>query len=203
MNVNTVLLSLILCTFCLPVSWAQRVSSLIPSKIYSGPQPNEEIWAELGKLKIKVIVSVDGLKPDLLAAKQRNIRYIHLPIGYAGVSDQRRLELAAVVKQINGPIYVHCHHGQHRGPVAAVIAARGNGLISETKALKFLNQKKTSPNYEGLWKAVRSAAPLSKVSPIEFHEYLPPDKLTTTMAEVDRVWDHIKKFEKKGLFPVT
>lgn len=40
---------------------------------------------------------------------------IHLPIGYNGFDENRRLELVRATRDAiqEGPVYIHCHHGKH------------------------------------------------------------------------------------------
>ena len=92
-------------------------------QVISGGQPEGEAgFAELKGLGIKTIISVDGAKPDLELAKKFGLRYVHLPHGYDGIPEERVEELAKAVRDLPGPIYIHCHHGKHRSPAAASAA---------------------------------------------------------------------------------
>ena len=71
---------------------------------------------------MQTVISVDGAKPDLEAARKHGLRYVHLPHGYDGVPAPRGDELAIALRTLEGPIYVHCHHGKHRSPAAAGVA---------------------------------------------------------------------------------
>src|SRR5262245_19124190 len=47
-------------------------------RIYSGSQPEgNEAFAAIAKLGVKTIVSVDGSKPDVEAARNYGLRYVH------------------------------------------------------------------------------------------------------------------------------
>src|SRR6185369_3881462 len=90
--------------------------------IYSGSEPHgEEAFAGLAKMGIKTILSVDGARPDVELARQHGLRYVHVPIGYDGISPSAGETLAAAAREAQGPLYVHCHHGKHRGPSATAV----------------------------------------------------------------------------------
>jgi protein tyrosine phosphatase (PTP) superfamily phosphohydrolase (DUF442 family) len=92
----------------------------ITNHLYSGSSPEgEEGFRSLQKFGIKTIISVDGARPDVAMAHTYHLRYVHLPFGYDGIPRQRILELAKAVRDLPGPVYIHCHHGKHRGPAAA------------------------------------------------------------------------------------
>ena len=84
----------------------------VTERIYSGSQPEGDAAFEaLKKLGIKTIISVDGSKPDVEAARKFGLKYVHLPIGYDGVATNRLAELTKVTSEVSGPYFVHCHHG--------------------------------------------------------------------------------------------
>ena len=90
--------------------------------VFSGARPrDEQDFAALAKMGVKTIVSVDGVRPDIEAAKKHGLRYIHIPLGYDTVDDRAVGSLTRVAREPLGPLYVHCHHGKHRGPAAAAI----------------------------------------------------------------------------------
>ena len=83
----------------------------------SGSAPEGDIgFEELERMGVKTIISVDGAVPAVERAKARGMRYIHLPIGYNGFDEKRRLELVRATRDAmkDGPVYLHCHHGKHR-----------------------------------------------------------------------------------------
>src|SRR5688572_11354389 len=66
----------------------------ITAQIYSGATPGDDsAFADLAARGIKTIISVDGASPDVEAAKKFGLRYVHLPMGYDGISTNRALEL--------------------------------------------------------------------------------------------------------------
>ena len=54
-----------------------------------GAEPHEDVaFAELAELGVRTVVSVDGAKPQADAARHHGLRYVHIPIGYDGVSEE-------------------------------------------------------------------------------------------------------------------
>src|SRR5947208_13492334 len=52
-------------------------------RVFSGAQPEgPEGFASLRRLGVTTILSVDGARPDVEAARRAGLRYVHLPIGY-------------------------------------------------------------------------------------------------------------------------
>src|SRR5262245_50112426 len=107
----------------------------IHPKVISGGLPEgDAAFAELIALGVKTVISVDGAQPDVASARRFGLRYIHLPHGYDGVPPERMKELAKAVRDLPGPIYIHCHHGKHRSPAAAAVACVGAGLLAPSAA---------------------------------------------------------------------
>ena len=124
-------------------------------RLAQGAQPEgEQAFANLAALGFKVVVSVDGAPPDLELAGKHGLRYVHVPIGYDGIPDDAALKLATVAKEADGPIYIHCHHGLHRGPAAASIARLTLGDVANERALEDLATSGCSPSYKGLYRDV-------------------------------------------------
>ena len=66
----------------------------VTDRILSGSQPEgDAAFAELARLGVKTIVSVDGAKPDVASARKNGMRYIHLPFGYDGIPAERIAQL--------------------------------------------------------------------------------------------------------------
>src|SRR5207237_1872933 len=95
-----------------------------------------------------------GARPDVALARQYGLRYVHLPIGYDGVSPAQALRLAKAVYELPKPIYIHCHHGKHRGPAAAAIAHLClDERCSVDTVLAEMRRAGTDPHYRGLYAA--------------------------------------------------
>jgi protein tyrosine phosphatase (PTP) superfamily phosphohydrolase (DUF442 family) len=169
--------------------------------LFSGPSPVEaHDFAELKSLGVKTIISVDGARPEIELAKAEGMRYVHIPVGYHGVSREQTLAIARAIKDLPGPVYVHCHHGKHRGPTAVATAAIALGRINTEQALAFMKIAQTAPSYTGLWQCARemSVVELSELesAPAEFPEVAPVGDMVTAMVEVDERAEHLKLVEK-------
>ena len=169
-------------------------------RIYSGGEPDGDAAFEaLRKLGVKTIVSVDGARPDVARARKYGLRYVHIPIGYDGLPAKAAAALTRVVREAKAPIYVHCHHGKHRGPAAAAVACIASGDTDGARALKILEQAGTGKEYRGLWRDVAAFRPLppqAKLPALE--EAADVETLTAAMAEIDRAFDELKRSRRAG-----
>lgn len=183
---------------------AQNIAELVSNRLLTGPEPDEQFWQKASELGIKTLISVDGISPQVQKAKQHGFSYIHLPISYDEIDSERTLQLASALKHAEAPIYLHCHHGKHRGPTAAVVAALANNLISRPEGLAYLENQQTSKDYQGLWASARKTKELTEIPYLELPSKMSVDDLTETMAQIDRVWKNVKLFRKnKWLVPKT
>lgn len=149
---------------------------LISDGVYSGGMPEGEAGFDtLAKLGVRTVVSVDAARPDVEAAEARGMRYVHVPVEYAGISRAEQMNLARAMRDLPRPIYVHCHHGKHRGPAAAVVGLELTGEITPEFGERALTSVGTSPNYPGLWACARDA------------EVVPPSELDAWRAELPAV----------------
>ena len=188
----------------------ERLSSeLLPNpirihpRVISGGLPDgDRAFAELKSLGVKTIISVDGAKPDLATAAKYGIRYVHLPHGYDGIPENRAAELAKAVRDLPGPIYIHCHHGKHRSPAAAAVACVGAGLIQPQDALQILQVAGTSEHYRGLFGSAQAAHPLDQELldqlPAEFPATAKIPAMAEVMVGIEHTHDHLKQLEKNG-----
>ena len=172
----------------------------VHEKVISGGQPDGEPgFRELMELGVKTIISVDGAAPKVAMAKQYGLRYVHLPHGYNGILRERAQELAKAVRDLEGPIYIHCHHGKHRSPAAAAVACVSAGMIEPSASMAILKLAGTDEDYRGLFESVSSAhrfpdTILDALHP-EFPESskLPP--MAEAMVELDHTHDHLKQLK--------
>ena len=177
----------------------------VSNRIYSGSEPHgEEGFASLEKLGVKTVVSVDGAKPDIELARRHGLRYVHIPIGYDGVPKEAGESLARVVREAESPVYVHCHHGKHRGPAAAAVACVAAGNMNGKEALQILVRAGTSKDYAGLRRNVEAYAPPPRDAKLpELVEIAQVDSLASAMASVDRAFDNLKLLrETKWVVPL-
>lgn len=169
-------------------------------KVMSGGQPEGEAgFRELQALGVRTIISVDGAKPDVGLAHKYGMRYVHLPLGYDGISEARARELAKAVRELPGPIYIHCHHGRHRSPTAAAVACVGAGLLSSEAAPAVLRAAGTGEGYLGLHHAAQAARrfddALLDALQTEFVELAPLPPLAEAMVELDETYEHLRAIE--------
>jgi hypothetical protein len=176
----------------------------ITEKLYSGSVPEGEAgFRSLQGLSFHTIISVDGATPDVDRARAFGLRYIHLPIGYDGVPREQAMKIARAVRDLPGLVYIHCHHGKHRGPAAAVAAKRClDGTCSATDALALLKLAGTAPQYAGLYAAARdlqpvSAGELDQVS-TDWPEVAVVPGFVKLMVQVDDRWDRLKLVKDAG-----
>ncbi len=178
----------------------------LTDKVISGGQPDgDAAFAELSALGVKTIISVDGARPDVAAAKKFGLRYVHLPHGYDGIADDRLKELAKAVRDLPGPIYIHCHHGKHRSPAAAAAACVTVGMLEAADALTVLKIAGTSPSYRGLFSAVASAKKVDpavlNMLPVEFREVATVPPLADAMVAIEHIHDRLKAIAAAGWKP--
>lgn len=173
------------------------------ASVLSGSQPEGDAsYAWLAAQGVKTIISVDGARPDVDTARRHGLRYVHLPIGYDGLSTNRMLELAKVGASVRGPFYVHCHHGKHRGPAAAAVLCEASQGWSPTEAEAYLKKAGTSMDYPGLHRSVASfqkpdAAALEAL-PGTFPEAAATPSLVQAMVSLDILMERLRVSQKAG-----
>ncbi len=175
----------------------------LTERVISGGQPDgEAAFAQLKELGVKTIVSVDAARPDVVMAKKYGLRYVHLPHGYDGIPDARLQELAKALRDLPGPIYVHCHHGKHRSPAAAAAACVAIGALGADDAMAVLKTAGTSENYRGLYQSVRSA---KKIDPrvldklqVDFRPTVELPPPAEAMVAIEHTHDHLKTIAAAG-----
>ena len=166
--------------------------------LWSGSSPEGDAgFASLKGLGVRTVISVDGATPDVAAATRQGLRYVHLPVGYDGIPRARVLELAKAVRDLPGPVYVHCHHGKHRGPAAAaaIRLCLDPGFTPE-QAEAWLKQAGTDPRYKGLVDLPRTlkrptAEELDRL-PGDFPSVAAVPDLARRMVGIDATWDKLK-----------
>lgn len=171
--------------------------------LYSGGDPQGDAGFEaLRRLGVRTIISVDGAAPDVETARRHGIRYVHLPIGYDGVPHDQAWRLILAARTLPGPLFVHCHHGKHRGPAAAAVCAMAVQGWTPAEALRWLEAAGTAPEYTGLYESVASFAPptpaeLASVAG-ELPERAPVPALVEAMVQVDARFDGLKALRAAG-----
>ena len=163
---------------------------IVTSKVISGAQPEgERSFRALQALGVRTILSVDGARPDVAGARRFGMTYVHLPIGYDGVDEAAGKAIAKALVELPGKIYVHCHHGKHRGPAAAAAAIRAlHPECSAADAVAYLKRAGTDPKYAGLFAAVERAPAIPAGGADQLPEVASVPDLTKRMVEIDHTW---------------
>ncbi|WP_435008440.1 hypothetical protein P12x_005651 [Tundrisphaera lichenicola] len=172
-------------------------------RLYSGSQPEGTAGFEaLAKLGVRTIISVDGSTPDVEAARKLGLRYVHLPIGYDGVPREQALRLIRATRTLPGPVFVHCHHGKHRGPAAAAVCEIAAEGWSREDATAWMKRAGTSGDYRGLFASVKDFAipsddELDRVGG-ELPERAETPAMVGRMVAIDALWDRIGAIRQAG-----
>lgn len=176
----------------------------INDKLISGSTPEgEEGFNSLKELGVKTVISVDGARPELDLAGKYGLRYVHLPVGYDGISRPRILRLARAVRDLPGPVYIHCHHGKHRGPTAAAtIRLCLDDKCSVADAVAQMKLAGTDPHYTGLYQAPKalvrpSNRELDQIA-ADFPEVAAVSALAQVMVQIDGRWENLKLVRAAG-----
>jgi hypothetical protein len=173
------------------------------TNVLSGSAPeSDEAFASLEKLGIQTIISVDGTKPNVELARKHGLHYAHLPHGYDGISKELQVQLAKAGQVLPGPIYVHCHHGKHRGPAAAAMICLANDHWTTAQGEAWLLTAGTATNYAGLYDVVRHyQMPTEEElrrAPSTFPEVTEVSGLVDAMVDIDGRWDLLKAVQAAG-----
>jgi protein tyrosine phosphatase (PTP) superfamily phosphohydrolase (DUF442 family) len=174
----------------------------LSDRIYQGAMPQGDAgFASLEKLGVKTVISVDGALPDLEDAHKHGIRYVHLPMGYDGMTREQALRLAKAVRDLPGPVYIHCHKGTQRGPTAAAVARLFlDDQCTVDQALAGMKLAGFDPRYTGLWAAPKelkrpTTKELDEFS-ADFTEAAPPPGLTQVMVAVNTTFENVQAIRK-------
>jgi hypothetical protein len=175
--------------------------------IYSGAAPEGgEGFDTLRNLGVKTILSVDGSTPQVDLAAKYGLRYVHIPVGYDGITLSNEVMIIKAVKTLPEPVFIHCHHGQHRGPTAAAIICEDLEGWTPHEAEAWLRVAGTSTNYPGLFRTVREfKAPTEselRQAPNKFPSRARTPDLVNTMVQVDEHFDTLKAMQKSGFKPL-
>ncbi len=174
----------------------------VTGRILAGSQPEgDAAFAALAKAGVQTIISVDGARPDIESAKKHGLRYVHLPFGYDGISTQRIAELTKAAAPEAGTIFIHCHHGKHRGPAAVGVVCEALAGWTPAQADTWLKQAGTAPDYPGLYRAVREfRAPtpeeIARIGALP--ETAKTPALVDTMVAIDERFDALKSAQTAG-----
>jgi protein tyrosine phosphatase (PTP) superfamily phosphohydrolase (DUF442 family) len=177
----------------------ERIYQLSP-RLYCGSRPSTaEDFAELARLGIHWIVSVDGIPPDVDAARTAGLRYIHIPLDYGSIETDQTARLIRAVEAAPGPVYIHCHHGKYRGPAAAAQTAGVLEAWPRERVAAWLSQAGLIPEeYPDLYaSAIEPVKPdratLDAIDPALLPDRAPVPDLVERMVEIDALWMELKE----------
>jgi len=175
----------------------------ISKDISRGAQPKTDAaFQMLADEGIRTVISVDGARPNLAAAEKHGLRYVHIPFGYDDIPPEKRLALAKTVRELEGPFFIHCHHGKHRGPAGAVLAQMALGGMTPEQAIAEMKNAGTADHYTGLYACAREyVVPSDEVTvahAFDFPSTAPVPAMAEAMATIDRRWDGMKLVKGSG-----
>jgi len=169
--------------------------------LYSGSAPEGDAGFDtLANLGIRTIISVDGATTEVEEAEERGIRYVHFPVSYSGIDEERRLEIARAVRDLPGPVYLHCHHGKHRSAAASAAAAVMLGRLDNDTALARMKISKAAPSYKGLYLCATETRRLSDAeiskAPNDFPSRWKTSGMVDSMVAIEDANDQLEAIEK-------
>ena len=177
----------------------------VTGRLFCGSHPEgEAAFAELARLGVKTIVSVDGNKPDLASAHKYGLRYIHLPFGYDGVPLERIVELSALAAAQTDPIYVHCRNGRYRAPAAVAVMCEATAGWTPDEAEAWLKRAGKGNVYDGLALSVREfkqPAPEKLARVGELPEVAKTSALVDAMVAIDGCFEALSAAQKAAWHP--
>ena len=172
--------------------------------ILTGSEPgDQEALSAVVAMGVRTVISVDGKAPDVATAEELGLRYVHVPIQYSGITPDQVQQLAKTFRELDGPFYVHCFHGRHRGPAAAAIGRVVLDGIDRWQAIGEMRQYGgTAAKYEGLYRTIATAelptAEESAAYDFGFDPAHRPDGVVGTMVAMARAKDNAAALELHG-----
>jgi len=170
----------------------------LSDRFISGSEPGgPEAIARIASWGVKTILSVDGKAPDAETAAAHGVRYVHVPIQYRGVTREEQLKILKTFRELEGPFYVHCFHGEHRSAAAAALGRLALDGVSREQALAEMRQwAGTSPKYSGLfWDVATSELPdeaTTAAFDFGFEAAHPLDGVAGAMVHMARAYEAVR-----------
>jgi hypothetical protein len=109
--------------------------------------------------------------------------------------------IVKAAEQADGPIFVHCHHGKHRGPAAVAVMCMSELNWSPAQAESWLKAAGTATNYVGLYdvaKHFKKPSPETLRALPGLPEVATVSGLTESMVEIDNRFDNLKAIRAAG-----
>ena len=179
----------------------------LSKNIISGAEPEgEAAYKRIAAMGVKTILSVDGKVPDAALARKYGLRYVHVPIRYSGISEEELTHITKTFREQEGPFFVHCFHGKHRGPAGAAIGRLVlDGVDRETALAEMAQWCGTAQKYEGLFQTIAKAkiptAAETKKVQWGFDEAHPFQGIRAGMIDLTRAFDNLKYLAKRDWKP--
>jgi protein tyrosine phosphatase (PTP) superfamily phosphohydrolase (DUF442 family) len=180
-----------------------NMAEIAPGLLRGAQPEGDASFALLASLGVRTILSVDGARPDVEGAEKHGLRYVHIPVEYSGFTRAEQVRIARVAKEHDGGLFVHCHHGKHRGPAASAIAWMAIEGCPSEKAVADMKRAGTDPRYEGLYADVREFRPvtaeeLAAVKPEEIGSVAHVPDFIEAMVRIDVTFDRMKAVKQAG-----
>lgn len=176
----------------------------LSDNIISGSEPGGvRALKTIADMGVKTILSVDGKVPDSETAARYGMRYVHIPIRYRGITSEELLQIAKTFRELEGPFYVHCFHGKHRGPAAAAVGRLVLDGASRGQAIAEMRQWcGTSGAYEGLYRVIAAGdiptQEKTKTYSFDFPNAFGFQGFRHSMVEICRTFDNLKALHKNS-----
>ena len=163
--------------------------------VYVGGQLNG--YEQLQRMGFRSVIDVDATMPQDGTAL--DLRIVHLPLRYSGITDDEARLLADAMDSMERPIYVHCHHGTNRAPVAAAIGLVGTGEWTPDHGMRLLERSGTDRAFAGLYDAVASSSVIPPEERLSIDQVeCRVEALPVLMAEIDESWSVLKDEVRRG-----
>lgn len=185
------------CTDSTPENWSDLHNVFhLSENVVSGSEPlSEDALRRISEMGVKTLLSVDGATPDAETAAKYGMRYVHVPIQYKGITQDEIAKITKTFRELEGPFYVHCFHGKHRGPAAAALGRIALDGATREEAIAEMRMCGTSKSYEGLYRDVATAPVPAAEQTAAIAFDFPPAHLFQgmrgAMAEMARHWDNV------------
>ncbi len=179
-----------------------NVYRLGDSIVSGAEQHDENAFRRLQDMGVRTILSVDGKVPDEELAAKYGMKYVHVPIQYRGITEDELTKIAKTFREQPGPFYVHCFHGQHRGPAAAEVGRLVlDGIPRELAIAEMRQWCGTSGSYEGLYQTIAAGdipdAERTQALDWDFPAAQTFEGFRSAMVELSRADDNLKYLSKR------
>lgn len=172
--------------------------------IVSGSEPHgREGLESMKEMGIRTVISVDGSAPDAAAAEELGLRYVHVPIQYKGITREEIAKLTKTFRELEGPFYVHCFHGKHRGPAAAALGRVAlDGAPRDVAIAEMRQYCGTAGTYEGLYQVIaKGSIPTDQETAALRYDFEPvhqPKGMVGAMSILARASDNVADASKRN-----